>query len=52
MTREEVDRYWDCHRKRIVDDYAAFKTNRDQMMQQLRDLAGAIDAMMQRVEVN
>lgn len=52
MTREQVDKHWDEHRARIVEDYAAFKTNRDEMMQQLRDLAGAIDAMMQRVEVN
>ncbi len=36
----------------LVEDYAAFITNRDEMMRQLRDLAGAIDAMMQRVEVN
>jgi len=52
MTREDVDNYWDEHRKRIVEDYASFKTGREEMMRQLRDLAGAIDAMMQRVEYN
>ncbi len=50
MTREDVDRYWDEHRQRIVEDYASFKTGRDEMMRQLRDLSNAIEAMMQRVE--